>query len=97
MSTTIDERRRIRERVWPVVLDYCRTHNTFFSRELDEFVETKIGRLAPDTAARRLGELRQKGYLDYWVDSDHRFHMLREPQPDLQVEFNFDDEPQGDE
>jgi hypothetical protein len=85
------ERKRSRERIWPVVLEFCRTHRTFFSRELDEFVETKVGKVAPDTAARRLGELREKGYLSYHVDKDHLFHVTEGPAPDHQIKFEFDE------
>jgi hypothetical protein len=89
---TSDERQRVRERAWPVVLEFCRTHKTFFSRELDEFVEAKLGKIAPDTAARRLGELREKKYLNYHVDKNHLFHVTEGPSPDLQIDFDFEEQ-----
>lgn len=92
-----DERRSAREKVWPIVLEFCRIHTKFYSRDLYEFVEARLGKSAPDTAARRLGELREKGYVNYEVDGNHLFHITREPKPDLQVDFDFaDDKKESD-
>jgi hypothetical protein len=94
---TREELRRINEKVAPLVLQFTREHATFYSRDLDAWVEARLGYSANETATRCLRSLRQKRYLDYYVDGDHLFHMTQTPQPDLQLEFGWDDDGINDE
>lgn len=98
MSVAIDraELQQIYKKVAPLVLQFCREHETFYSRELDAYVEAALGRSANETATRVLRKLRQKEHLDYYVEG-HRFFVLREPKPDNQLDFEWDDETTNEE
>ena len=70
MNSDREERARVRSRIAPLIVLFCRPNSTFYMEELRRFVERGMGPgkyIAPDSPGRILRELKRLGFLNYEV------------------------------
>lgn len=69
MSAQTTHLKRVRSRIGETVKTFCRRHvgESFWGRELHEYVASSIPQTAPGSADRILRDLRQRGEVQYTV------------------------------
>jgi hypothetical protein len=85
---------RVTERIAAAVLEFCALPRQFHMSELNAYVESSVGTIAPHSAGRILRALRQAGKVNYRVlDRSNSLYEIVLPVP-TQIEFpQFDDNP----
>jgi hypothetical protein len=63
--------KRVGKRIGDAIVEYTDTHKTFRMEYLRQFVEAKVGKVAPGSPDRILRQLRADGTLNYQVISRH--------------------------
>lgn len=68
------EHKRVADAIGEAILTFCRESleavwPIFHMDELREYVEGKVGTVAPDSPGRILRSLRQRGLVDYYVSN----------------------------
>lgn len=58
---------RVRSRIEGAILCYVRKHTLFHAVELQAFVNAQAGPIAPDSSARILRSMKQRGLVAYTV------------------------------
>lgn len=73
---------RVSERIAGAVLEFCSSPRQFRMTELNSYVQSKVGAIAPDSAGRILRQLRRAGKVRYTVlDRSASLYQIVNPTP----------------